>query len=279
MKTDTFRSMFYILLTFVLYHKSWFLVRPPDMEPQFIWLARIPYFFASYSPGQCSVLFFITLFFILTCIFKNSKTLRALACFFFILLFSIKYSFGKINHSVHMWFFASFFFIFIDERVRLNTTGNRLVLRLIQSTQLLSYFCSGIWKIIKLEGFSWGYFESVIMEHIAYAIAEDSEPVMVVIEFFVYQCPWLLTLGFIFVIGFQIFSIVPIIMDRYFISVGLCAIFFHTMNGIIMGATFVPAIIAALWFLVYAEWMLGKECEGKIQKKQVMNWKKWWKKS
>lgn len=259
MKTETFRSIFYILLVFVLYYNSGSLPRLSGFEPQFIWLASILYFFIPFSPWHSLLFFLLTVVFSIICIFNKNRFFRILLCFFFILLFSIKYSFGKVNHSCHIWFFASFFFIFIDESKKLHSPKNRLVLRLIQSTLLLSYFSSGLWKLIYLETFSLDHFKDTVHEHIAYIIAEGGTPIKMVLDFFVYQYPSLLTLGFLFIIGFQIFSIVPIITERFFIPVGLCAVFFHTMTHIVMDVVFTPYIIASLYFLVYTEWMLAKE--------------------
>ncbi len=257
MKTDNFRAVFYILLISILCYESYFLARLPDSEPEFVWLADILYFFIPFSPWHPPVFFLTTLVLSMFCIFRDSRTLRAFVSFFLILLFSIKFSFKDIGHSRHIWFFASFFFIFIDSRTSLESKGNRLVLRLTQITLLLQYFSSGLWKFMALEKKpSLNYFKEVIYEHIASSMIEGSKFVAIVSETLVYQYPSVLALGFLFILVFELLSIVPVLTDRYFCFFGFCAIFFHVMTEMVMGVSFAPNIIAAVYFLVYGERVL-----------------------
>ena len=217
-----------------------------------------PGLFIPFSPWHVPVLFLITLALIIFCVFKDNKILRILVSFFFILLFSVKFSFDhRIPHIYHIWFFASFFFIFIDSQSDLNSTRNRLVLRLIQSTLLLQYFSSGLWKIIMLEkSFSLNYFKEVMYENIARCIAKGLEPAPVVINTLIHQYPSLLAFGFFSVLAFQLFFIVPIFKCKHFCFAGCCVVFFHAMTKIVMDITFFPNMVAAIFFLIYVEGVL-----------------------
>ena len=257
MKTNNFPAVFYILLVSILCYESYFLERLPESKPEFIWLAGILYFFIPFSSWHPPLFFLITLVLSIFCIFKDSRNLRAFVSFFLILLFSIKFSFKDIGHSRHIWFFASFFLIFFDGQTGLANLRNKLVLRLIQITLLLQYFCSGLWKFMALEKkLSLDYFREVIYEHISFSIIEGSTPIPIVSEILVYQYPSVLALGFFFILIFELFSIVPVLTGKYFCFFGCCAIFFHITTDMIMGIDFVPNIIASLYFLVYGEKML-----------------------
>ena len=252
-----FRSTFYLLLTSIFLENVWILSRPMDWKPKFIWLAKIIYFFIPFSPLQTYFLFLLTLTVLCLCVLKDHMILRILASFLLIFFFSIKYSFGTISHNYRIWIFASIFFIFLDSANGLKTTRNILVLRLIQSSQLLSYFCSGIWKTINLtEDFSLKLFMETPLEHIAYAVAEKGKPLSPLISLLVYQYPWFLGLGFFLVLVFQFSSIVPIVTGRYYFLFGLFAMVFHITTGFAMNIWFLPMIVSALYFFIYTEAVL-----------------------
>lgn len=260
MKINVFQSLFYVLLAGILYASSCFLLRFPEWDPQFVLLAKVVYFFVPFSPWHIPVLFLITLALIIFCIFKGNKILRIFASFFFILLFSVRFSFlDRIPYVYHIWFFASFFFIFIDNQSDINSTRNRLVLRLIQSTLLLQYFSSGLWKVIRLgKNFSLNYFKEIMYENIAGCIAKGLKPISFVINTLIYQYPLLLAFGFLSVLAFQLFSIVPVFKGKYFCFVGCCAVFFHAITKMIMDIAFFPNVMAVIFFLIYVEGVLMK---------------------
>ena len=95
-------------------------------------------------------------------------------------------------------------------------------------------------------------------ENIAGCMAKGLEPVSFVIDTLVYQYPLLLAFGFLSVLVFQLFSIVPLFKGRYFCLVGCCAVFFHAMTKMIMGLAFFPNVVAAIFFLIYVEGVLMK---------------------
>ncbi len=252
--TNDFRAMFYIFLTGFLCYESYFLARLPASGTEFIWLADILYSFIPFSPWHPPLFFLIVLALSILCIFRDSWVLRTFAFIFLVLLFSIKFSFSTVSHSRHIWFFASFFFIFINSRTHLDTTRNHLVIRLIQCTLLLQYFSSGLWKFMALEKLSFDYFKEVIFEHIAHSVMlKESQSIAIVTDTLVCQYPSVLALGFVFSLIFELFSIVPILTGRYFCFFGFYAILFNIMANMIIGVSFVPNIIAAIYFLVYAE--------------------------
>ncbi|MEM8861796.1 MAG: hypothetical protein AAGD96_26030 [Chloroflexota bacterium] len=86
---------------------------------------------------------------LLCAFFPRSRVLRIL-CFVFILQsFAIPNSFGKINHDMHLWVTAGFFFIFLPDVKTESITKRHQYLTAFFGSQLLVlsfYTSSGIWK-------------------------------------------------------------------------------------------------------------------------------------
>ena len=84
-------------------------------------------------------------------IWRDKRTLRILSFVTFFLLIGITNSFGKINHSFHVWVLGGFFLIFLPNQPIKSITARQSYLTAVWGTQFLTlifYSSSGLWKLI-----------------------------------------------------------------------------------------------------------------------------------
>lgn len=247
-----FFGAYYVILTFILYSNGRFFLSASPEQADFILFAE-PFSFALQSHFSFPVLYLTTIFLSLACIVKPHIGLRLLVSAFFLILLSIKFSYGKINHSEHIWMISSLLACLASSNKPIWDFKNLLAIRLMQSTLLCFYFISGLWKLRSL-GFS-GWSEASL-EHIAYTIAEGNGPTGFMQQLLMVDKVWLTTTGFTLVVLFQISSIVPVISMKYFKIWGLGAVLFHLSTGLALGIWFNSTALAAILFLIFFQNLL-----------------------
>ena len=261
-----FLQIYYSLFLYILLRVSYKLVNYiPALEPDYIFFAR-PLNFFEVPPILHSALFLMAFFLTLFCMFKPYRILRIAQSFFVLIVFSVFYSYGKVDHPYHPWILSSLFVCFFNEIKPLNSSQNFFQLRLIQGLLLSHYFMSGLWKLRYLFKSEFPYsFQSIITEYIAYGMAEKPPYNNPLLDFFLYQQPWLLSLGYICVLLFQITSLAPIFFNRFFVFYGVLACLFHLATGLVLSIYFFPTVLALLFFFIVAE-SIRKYKFPKIQK-------------
>ncbi len=119
-----FLKIYYCLFLFVLYGLSYRLINYiPTLEPDYIFFAK-PLSVFEVPLIAHSALFLIAFFLTLFCIFKPYRILRIAQSFFVLIVFSVLYSYGKVNHLYHPWILSSLFICFFNEIKPLNSRKN-----------------------------------------------------------------------------------------------------------------------------------------------------------
>jgi len=248
----------YLGLGFViLSHLSFFLNKNPA-QAEFIMFAT-PFSEWLRMKAVFIGVYLLTLASTLVCSWRPSLGLRIFVCLLFLLLSSMKFSFGKVNHSEHIWMMSLLFACVFSEKKSLASRRNQTTLRLMQTALLSIYFISGLWKLRDLGFSGWG---RVAKENMAYAIAEGSGPPEFLQSLLLIEFPWVTTVGFAFVILFQMSAIIPVVTLKGWEVWGLFAVLFHFTTGVVMGIWFKPTILAAILLLIYFQRLL--EADNKV---------------
>ena len=262
---NIFLQIYYCLLLYVLITQChFFFNNPPSELPEYVMFAY-PLKFLNLPIGIHFIFFCFALFFCLSCIFYPSKYLKITTSILFLIVFSIKFSYGKINHHFHSWMLSSILMCFLSCDKKLTSQTNLLVLRLTQSILLSHYFISGLWKLRSLVSTKFQFsFKEILSEHIIYGITQQGGEISEPLNFLLFQYPELLSAGFLCVLLFQISALVPVFFNQLFLFYGILAILFHISTGIALGFCYTPTVLAILLFLVIAEIIIKDE---KITKK------------
>lgn len=225
----------------------------PFAEPDLLW--HLSVFPSPESPALVGlVLYFASLGTALASMLFTYRWLRILTGFCFLTLLTFKFSFGKIDHIYHPWIISSFAFIFFDVSDRLNSRINHLVVRGTQTWLLLQYFSSGLWKLRKnWEHLSWDGMIQSGLEHIAYGVAVRDLHVDGLRALLVGDFQWMLALGFLFVIMFQLGCGLCVLTRKGYICAGFAALAFHSITGAGIGIWYWGTAVAAAMFLILFE--------------------------
>jgi len=142
--TKVFLTTYYMLNTYILYSTGYFFLNYSHQTLNYTMFAR-PIAFLPSSDWTFPTFFIAGLFALGLCIFQHHIIIRSIAAILFLVLFSMKFSFGKINHSQHVWMIASVLMCFILKNKPMGCLRNLYVLRIIQSVFSLSLFY--IWAL------------------------------------------------------------------------------------------------------------------------------------
>lgn len=259
-----FIKTYYSLLLFIVFKTvSSIFNKTHGLETEYVMLAR-PLNLFDTSLWVHYMVFFLTFFFCLICIFKPHRYLRVCTSILVLMLFSIIYSYGKIGHSYHIWMISSILMCSLYSDRPLLSRFNCFVIRLNQTVLLSHYFISGLWKIRLLISTKFEFsLKDIILEYIAYGFAESEEPHNLLLKSLVHQYPWILALGFAGVIVFQITSVLPVFLNRFFTFYGILALLFHLSTGIMLSIYFHPTVLGILFFLFFTEMMIKNQISGK----------------
>ena len=225
-----FLQTYYILLFFVLYRQTNnFINNIPSIEPEYIFFAKF-LSFLSLPIEAHSVIFVFALFFCLFSIFKSWRILRVFTSLFVLVLFSIKFSYGKVHHPWDVWILSSILVCLFNSNKPLNSNQNFFLLRFIQGALLSHYFMSGLWKIRAMCSTHFEFsLSEIATEYIAFNL--HSQNMHFILKFSL-EHPFLLGVSYFCVLLFQLTALAPIFVNRFFKLYGLLAVLFHFSTGI-----------------------------------------------
>ena len=254
-----FLSTYYMLLFYFVFRKVYaFFNNIPTQIPEYVMFAR-PLSLFHPPPWIHSIIFLFCLSVCLFCILNPKKYLRIITSFLVLMVFSIFYSYGKINHSHHIWIISSVLMCFLSLEKPLQSQTNQLPLRLAQAILLSHYFIAGLWKIRILFHSKFVFsLKEIVLEHIAMGQTNGFE-MNIFINMLLYQYPEFLSFCFFCVLIFQMTALLPVLLGRFFILYGVLAILFHLSSGITLGVYYTPTVVAVLFFLIILEIMLKDE--------------------
>ena len=251
-----FLQTYYSLLFYIVFkYTPSFLYRIPSQIPDYD-LFAYPLNFLSPPVWIHSLLFLCCLLSCLLCIFIPNKYLKIITSALVLLIFSIKYSYGKIGHENHIWMISSVLMCFFSLDKTLNSKTNLFIIRLAQTLLLSHYFISGLWRFRYLSEYS---LKDMALEVVAWTLTIYVNEPSIFLKILLHQYPEVLYFGFFCVLIFQISSLVPVFLNRFFVFYGVLAILFHILTSIAIGVYFFSTVPAVLFFLIIAETMRKKE--------------------
>lgn len=255
---DLFLKTYYFLLLIIVFTAQYGIFDHYINNPKYIWtLSFLPTWIPPLVVGL--TLFLSTTFFTLLNLFFSNSLIRLLTSILFISLYSFKYSFGKIDHTYHIWFFSSIIMIFFEPGRYNSITKNIFCIKAIQSLLLIQYFSAGIWKIrSNYKLFSVQGLMETGLEHIAHGVAQKNLAINVIRNFLIYEEPWLISLGILLVLFFQISCGFFALLQRGYLFCGISAVLFHLATGFSIGVWYWGTLVASVFFLVYTEKILQK---------------------
>lgn len=229
---------------------------------QALWPTHL--FLILFSPEQFYhfILWFLIFSLSLSLYLWRYRFLRISSFLAIFLCLAAKFSFGKINHSEHIYIFISFFFIFLPRHSRLEGLGKKLdTLFTYHSTLLFILFIyslSGFWKLSSgINGIIRGDIHFLHPLGLALHVAKRSlqtnvEPLY---SQFVIDNLWLgpILLTTAVVLEFFAFPL-AIFKFQYIKYLGLAFIGLHLGSFLLLGVSFSPWIIpfALLFFSISA---------------------------
>lgn len=239
-----FGRIVYLSAFFLVFLEGHFFVNQPYIVPNFV-LFSSPLKFFPMGVGLNFFFFVGTLALLLASTFFEKKWIRFLSAVFFLILISLKFSLGKINHSHHIWFWVMPIFACFDSRK--TKVWNQRIVQILQTVYLSFLFSAGLWKLRSLDFRSIG---ASPLEHFSYAILEGNGPPPEMQMYFLTETPWVLILGFYIVLLFQLTCILPVIFDLPMKLWGFGAIVFHTLTGVFLGIWFKPFVMFVMLFFL-----------------------------
>ena len=170
---------------------------------------------------------------------------------------------GKINHGSVTFLLACALLYSLNLDEKLSSNKNRLVLQSAQAVTLAFYFCNGFSKILGYVGFDFGIFFNAVEEHLAYAVAEGSQPYFAGEYLFTH---WLvfLKIGWCFAVLIELFAIVVLVKKNLTLRYGCAVILLHGMIGITMGIWFIPSILTLILLFIVSELLIKAELSNNL---------------
>lgn len=206
--------------------------------------------------------------------FPRSRTARVLFSIALLQYLSVKFGFGKINHSSHAWLFTSLAFIALPSARawRSPTTRTRhLVLQVLWSAQalmLFTYTLTGLWKLYyavdaalfstRIGAFHPRGFSLIIAQELLLS----NRPTLLgewLVEH--HWVGWALFNGTIYL---QVTSLLASLRPRLHRIWGFGLIAFHIGTQLAMGFTFLPNIVLLGLFLVLSPWAPERSAPGDV---------------
>ena len=241
-------QIYYSLLFCIVFrYNHYFLYEVPSQVPNYN-LFAYPLNFLNLPIWTHSLFFLCCLFFCLLCVVISHKYMKLITSILVLLIFSIKYSYGEVDHENHIWMISSVLMCFFSVDKTLNSKTNLFTLRLVQSVLLSHYFISGLWKIRHLSEYS---LKGMILEMSAWAFTAYAKEPNIFSKILFYQYPEILYLGFLCTLIFQLFSWIPVFLNKFFVLYGILAILFHISTSVVIGVSFRSTVFAVLFFFDY----------------------------
>ena len=254
-----FVRLFCLGLVWIFHAHSRFLLSLPEHQPEFVSFARI-FDWLPFSQNLISVLSIIFSLCLIVFLIKPSKAASLAVIGFFLPLIFVKYSYGKISHSSHIFLMCACLLPFFNFKKPEFTQMDQLILRVCQAFVLAAYFSAGLWKVRSL----WGEnIMAALNDHIAYAIAEGGGPPAFFSDHAWLLAPELVTLGFALVLIFQLSALTPLVLPRLAPLWGIMAAAFHLSTGVYLDIYFWQMSVAAILFLFVGPAMIKKEASAR----------------
>lgn len=214
----------------------------------------------TFSPSITLSLFYLLIALCLVSLFYKSKTLRFVIFILNYVVLSYIYSDGKIHHSYHVWLISSLVIIFYNDKEVITHKKNIKIIRLIQTVALSHYIFSGLWKIRSLGNiFNIEYSSKILLDHIAFTIAEGTFPNKVYVNNLINHYPAAIGVLFISAVIIQLLCAVPIFFNKYFMLFGSLMIIFHLLAKISLGIGFQNTIYFLIYFFIIIELVIKVE--------------------
>lgn len=187
---------------------------------------------------------------------------RPVRIFHFLLLLSlgfIEYSYGKIDHYTHIWFYCGFVLIFLGNSS--DHDKNKTILKSCQYLTLSLYAISGVWKLVYLfKGLQNYSFSELAREPLATSlvagIVQNNSAANML-----FNLQGVAIVGFVLVLIFQLLNFSLLFTPRFLLPLGYAAILFHILNGFIMNLFFLPTILCLLLFFPFAKALENEKLE------------------
>jgi hypothetical protein len=242
-------------MTKKIYFVSYFLIFASILElaPNFISI----YYSNTFEVGNIFIFLPIILSILILYILKNPHKILSILVFilyagYIYLPFRIS---GKINHAHSTLIYASIFLAFIDLDQSLKSTKNIFILRLMQFAILNTYFSAGLWKLRALieSNFSASFFNAPL-SYIAHSYIEGNHISIFILNLLLNSNFQLfIKIGFIFVIIFQLSTLLPVLKPSLIRYYGFLSLVFHLSTGITLGIYFFWMAFVSFIFLTLAE--------------------------
>ena len=245
-----FARIFYLLSAIIFLNQLPYILMREFNRAKFVGFA---YPFGFFSEPRIAV-FIISVILVGSvgfCLWKLDRVSRILVALLGSALLFTAFSFGKVNHTQHLWIMSLYAMIFFDVRKSFYQKPNLIVYDFIQTILLGTYFVSGLWKLrVWLgSGMSAGFQDS-IANVIAYAIAEGNGPNPALHSLMREQI-WIFSFAFLLALLFQLSTPLAIFIKKYRYAWGIFACVFHLATGYVMGVWFIEQTMAAFFFLVF----------------------------
>lgn len=177
----------------------------------------------------------------IACPFLKIRLAKPLLAILWLFLLSFEFSFGKIDHAKHGFFFVALGFL-------LGSLPQFLV-----AGAVAQYFSSGLWKLRALlgDGSFWENASNNLPHHFAYAIAEGSSNHLALLMF-ANDNKTIMGLLWLGVIAMQIGgSTIAVIHATKRPFIVLLFIGFHYASSLTMGIMFFPQILLLAWMIYF----------------------------
>ena len=208
----------------------------------------------------------ITLF---TAIFPKNRFLRILAFIAFLQITALPNSFGKINHDMHLWASAGFFFIFLPKGDKISIAHKHQYLTAFLGTQVLIlnfYTSSGVWKmagaaIQLVQGEMHAFHPFALSQHIANRLLQTNFDS--IIGGYLVDHPYIGWPLFAGAILLELFAVIAAFRPKLHFFWGLSILLMHLGIWLTLHVPFVPNILFMLVFFVnspfHPEKLTGKD--------------------
>ena len=229
-------------------------IEKPDIDP--LWPVRwMP--FVPWRHAVTGVAYAYLFFPLLALAFVQVRTFRVLAFVAVLEYQALTYSYGKINHSLHLWVLATFLLIFLPRLPTDASTRQRLgfleVIWGVQACALSTYTLAGLQKLWGAwldfsEGLPTSFHPNALAWQIA-RLAERNVQTGDVGPLFL-AWPALGWPGMWLALYLELFSLMVIFRPGLHVAWGTALIGMHVFIAFTMNVTFAPALLfLGLWFL------------------------------
>lgn len=197
---------------------------------------------------------------LLTLLMPEKRVWRAFTFGGFFMMIGLTNSFGKINHSFHVWLFALFFLIFLPNRpwemLRRSVGGKHRFLTVFWYTQffvLLTYSMSGFWKL-GIGMFQLLFRDASIFSSDGLALLVSTHLLKIngeaLLGWFIIENPWVGFLPFLGVVYLELFAVFAAFRPEVQRFWAVSLMLFHMGTNLLMTINFNNNILVVGIFLL-----------------------------